>query len=399
MTSGIRLQELFDKYLQQQCTAAEKEELAHLLQDPESREGLSQRMLSIWEQIKEEQKTYPVDWDKMYQAITRPAAQRRFIHTLRKKSLYRAAAAIGAMLVLSAGWYAWRHPSGPEKAIIAKQTKHTDISPGGNKATLTLSNGRTIILNQTANGTLATQGVSRVIKLDSGELSYRNTGEQAFQTAVQYNTLSTPRGGQYRLQLPDGTKVWLNAASSIHYPTAFTGKDRQVEITGEAYFEVAQEATRPFIVTAGNMEVKVLGTHFNINAYENETSINTTLLEGKVQIESLTDQKQAKIITPGQMVKLNRAGEMKLVRRADVEEEVAWKNGLFIFHNDDLQSVMRKLARWYDVQVDYKENSVPESHFTGAIKRQENISKVLKMMELTGGARFNIDGRKIVVSY
>src|SRR5699024_5260550 len=207
-------------------------------------------------------------------------------------------------------------------------------------------------------------------------------------TDIAYNSLTTPRGGQYQLTLPDGTKVWLNAASSIRYPTAFTEHERQVKITGEAYFEVAKDAHKPFIVTVDNMEVKVLGTRFNINAYADETTINTTLLEGSVKVVSSTDNIRSLILNSGQQVQLDKVGQMELVKNADVGEVSAWKKGLFVFHSDELPAIMRRLSRWYDVEVEYKNNTVPTTHFTGAIQRDVNISEVLKMFELTGGVRF-----------
>lgn len=399
MADQEKLQQLFNKYLLRECTPREVEELVSLLKGKNAGDILSPRMQELWNQIRQNPQTYPVDWERMYQQIQQevPSADGRRAK-VRRMSI-RVAAAIAGIVILSGGWYLWsKNLSLRKENILVASVRLHDVPPGGNKAVLTLANGATIILDQAANGTLTKQGNSQVVKLDSGELAYQPSQNNSIKGSLQYNILATPRGGQYQLRLSDGTKVWLNAASSIRFPTAFTGKERQVEITGEAYFEVAQDAYKPFIVTVRNMQVMVLGTQFNVNAYSDETVIKTTLVEGKVKVQSLNSQGNSDVMTPGQQIQLEKNGQMKLIRDADVSEEVAWKNGLFVFHNDDLPAIMRRLARWYKVEVAYKNSKVPVSHFTGAIRRQENISKVLNMLELTGGANFDIEGRTIIVS-
>jgi len=204
--------------------------------------------------------------------------------------------------------------------------------------------------------------------------------------------LSTPRAAQYQLVLPDGSKVWLNAASSIHYPTAFAGKERKVEITGEAYFEVAQDARLPFIVKTNGMEVKVLGTHFNVNAYEDEAMVRTTLLEGAVL---MTKDAATALLQPGEQAQLTKAGDLKLVHNADIAEAVAWKNGLFQLNSADVPAIMRQMARWYDVEIVYEEG-VPDGHISGKVPRGMNLSQVLEIFEVSG-VHFKIEGRKIIV--
>jgi ferric-dicitrate binding protein FerR (iron transport regulator) len=265
-----------------------------------------------------------------------------------------------------------------------------DALPGRSKAVLTLANGSSILLDSVANGMLAQQGNATVVKLNNGQLAYNTLAEKP--TEVLYNTLATPRGGQYQLVLPDGSKVWLNAASSIRYPTAFAGKERKIEITGEAYFEVAKNTGVPFIVSTNGMDVKVLGTRFNVNAYDDEATIRTTLLEGAVLV---TKDAATAILKPGQQSRLTKSGVINVINDTDIEEAVAWKNGLFSFKSADIKTVMRQIARWYDVEVVY-EKEVQEQFHT-EINRNTNASKVFKILETTGGVHFRIEGKKVTV--
>jgi ferric-dicitrate binding protein FerR (iron transport regulator) len=206
------------------------------------------------------------------------------------------------------------------------------------------------------------------------------------------NTIQTPRGGQYQVILPDGTKVWLNAASSLTYPTAFTGGDRAVQLRGEAYFEVAGNKEKPFKVMVGNMQVNVLGTHFNVMAYEDENAIQTTLLEGAVQV---TNGGVSHLLKPGQEGRLDRSSDAFRLLDVDADEAVAWKNGVFQFGGISIETVMRQIVRWYDVDVEYQGRT--NEHFRGTISRSANASEVFKMLELTGAVHFTIDGKKVIV--
>jgi len=264
-----------------------------------------------------------------------------------------------------------------------------DVAPGNTKATLTLADGSTIILNDAKNGTLAQQGASKVVKLD-GKVLYDIASEKT--KKVVYNTISTPKGGQYQLELPDGSLVWLNASSSIHFPTSFTEKDRRVEITGEAYFEVAKDASKPFIVSVNRSEVQVLGTHFNVNAYNDEEELRTTLLEGAVKF---VDGNNTNLLQPGQQSQLAKNGMVKVVGNVDVDEVVAWKNGLFSFENAGIETIMRQLSRWYDVDIEYKGKT--DDIFVAEMSRNIKLSDALRALELTGRVKFEIEGRKIVV--
>jgi ferric-dicitrate binding protein FerR (iron transport regulator) len=302
------------------------------------------------------------------------------------------AAAIALLLVTGAAYFLLRERQPLPPAPVAKTQRI--ISPGGNRAMLTLADGTQIPLDSAQNGTLAQQGNALITKSDSGRLTYiHNTAMPG--TEVQYNTLRTPPGGQFQLELPDGTKVWLNAASSLQYPTTFTGSDRTVLLTGEAYFEVAQHASLPFRVNVGkNMNVDVLGTSFNIMAYDEEELVKTTLLEGAVKV---TGNGIAKRLNPGQGSWLNRHnGSQEVLDQVNVEEAVAWKNGSFQFEGNDIQSVMRQIARWYDAEVIYKAN-IP-AHFRGIIPRNAPVSQVLHMLEQTGEVHFEIHGKQIIVS-
>ena len=277
-----------------------------------------------------------------------------------------------------------------------------DIAPGGNKAILTLADGSTIILDSAQNGALAQQGNTKILKLNNGQLAYNSTNKLLSNTKVLYNTISTPKGGQYQIVLPDGSKVWLNAASSIKFPTAFIGKERRVEISGEAYFEVAtRQLTKgnsvkmPFIVSVNGMEVKVLGTHFNISAYDDAAMIKTTLLEGSVQVMSLISH-QSSQIEPGQQSSLDAQGKISITK-VNVNEAIAWKNGRFFFVNSNLNDIMCSLSRWYDVSVIYQDPKLQQLKFTMDIKKYENFDKVKEIMELTEKISFEIKGKQVLV--
>lgn len=299
----------------------------------------------------------------------------------------RIAAAASVLLFLGIGGYYYN--TNNEQRQIA-QLQLNDIAPGGNKAILTLANGQRIVLTSAKNGQLALQGNTEITKTADGDIAYHQTKDQP--AALSYNTVSTPIGGQYHLILADGTNVWLNAASSIKYPTAFSGAERKVEITGEAYFEVAHNAAKPFRVKSNDQVVEVLGTHFNVNAYADENETKTTLLEGSVKV---TGSNGFKFIKPGQQAVLK--GNNLGVTEADLEEVVAWKNGYFKF-NGSLEDIMGKISRWYDVGIIYQTKPDPGYTFVGEISRGRNLSEILKIMEYTGKVHFAIEGRRIIVN-
>lgn len=266
------------------------------------------------------------------------------------------------------------------------------IKPGSNKALLTLANGSRIVLNDAKNGKLTMQSGTQVVKAKGGLLIYKGQNKRPDLASSAMNTITTPRGGQYQLVLEDGTKVWLNAASTLKFPPQFTGHERKVELQGEAYFEVHKNPLVPFVVKMASQEVLVLGTHFNISAYEEESVVKTSLLEGKVTI-SAAGKKAA--LLPGQEAVNNRQGLIK-VNQADVTASIAWKNGLFQFNNASIEEVMRQIARWYDVKVSY-DGRLPVKQFTGTVSRQVGMEEMLSMLRYTG-IHFKVSNDQILVT-
>lgn len=289
--------------------------------------------------------------------------------------------------ILSGSWYNQKQ----ETRVQPVASVQEEIKPGTNKAVLILHDGTEIELDSSENGALGQQGNTKIIKLADGRVKYNDNKLQK-SSVVLYNTIATPRGGQYQVQLPDGTNVWLNASSSIRFPAEFAGGDRKVEITGEVYFEVAHKAGSPFWVRTNQTEIKVLGTRFNVMAYENEYTLNTTLLEGSLIIQQ---DKYSQLMKPGNQVKLKKSGEAELVKEADVEEAVAWKNGKFLFASASMESIMRQVERWYDVEVQF--DSAPDVHLSGQLTRYASVKELLRKLELTNEVHFKIEKRKIIV--
>jgi transmembrane sensor len=268
------------------------------------------------------------------------------------------------------------------------------ITPGGNKAMLTLGNGTTILLEDAIKGEIAKQAGVIITKTANGQLVYKAVDNNTGNDKPLQNSISTPKGGQYKVILPDGTRVWLNAASSITYPTSFAGTQRLVSLTGEAYFEVAPNKQMPFIVKSGMQTVEVLGTHFNINAYADESLVKTTLLEGSVKVASAA---KSAIIVPGEQAVIDRQGNGTITKRQlDTDQEVAWKNGVFSFKGEDIRSVMRQIGRWYNIDVVYESNLSEDKYF-GEISRESSLANVFKILELNN-VKFDIHGKTVTVS-
>lgn len=310
-------------------------------------------------------------------------------------TFYKVAVAASIILIAGFAFYLLKPTASTQVAqnkSIQKEIKN-DVAPGGNKAVLTLANGTHIILDSAQNGMLTSQGNIKIIKLDDGQLSYQPSTQNDQYPAVQYNTITTPKGGQYQVILSDGTKVWLNAASSLRFPNVFEGDDRKVELTGEGYFEVAHNESKPFHVSVADMEVKVLGTHFNVNAYEDEGEIRTTLLQGSVKVNR---GNSAVVIKPNQQSVLNISnGTLKINNNVDLDEVMAWKNGFFYFNKAGVKTVMSQLARWYDVEVVYK-GIIPERQFEGEIQRTLSLAQALKLLS-QNHINFKIEGRQLIV--
>jgi ferric-dicitrate binding protein FerR (iron transport regulator) len=305
--------------------------------------------------------------------------------------------AAAALLLLAGSSWLFYNRHNTIKSVASTSPGHPpaaqDVIPGSNKATLTLADNSTINLDEAKNGVLGRQGNTQLVKNKDGQLTYHATST----SSITYNLLTTPRGGQYQLLLPDGSKVWLNAASSLRYPTCFSGHERLVELQGEAYFEIAHNPSAPFRVSILSQkgqapaEIEVLGTHFNVKAYKDEPAVRATLLEGSVRVHK---GGAALPLQPGQQASWTSTTDIE-VAAADVDEAIAWKNGLFMFDRATVEDVMRQLSRWYDVEVVYT-NGIPKDLFHGEMYRNVNVSRVLKVLEISG-VHFTVEGKKILV--
>lgn len=298
------------------------------------------------------------------------------------------AAAAGFYFYNSAGKQPLNQPGNQSAPAIAA------ITPGSNKAILTLSNGSKISLTDAKAGQIAEQSGVSINKTKDGALVYAANSSK--NNEAVYNSVETPKGGQYQVNLPDGTKVWLNAASSLRYPLEFAGHERKVELIGEAYFEVAKNKAKPFKVYTDKEIVEVLGTHFNINAYTDESSTRTSLLEGSVKVTSVKSAAST-VIKPGQQSVINSNAAIT-VKEIDTDEAVAWKNGYFMFDAESLESILRKVSRWYDVDIQYKGVDLSKGiYFSGTLSKYSDVAKVLNKLEMIGAVHFKIEGRKIIV--
>lgn len=374
---------LYEKNLSGQCTPEEKE-LLESYQDGivmpddqwESHLGDKQRLFATLKANLEQ--SIPD------QSLSRP---------LRGYTWLKVAASV--LVMLSAGLLIWRsqQPAGKKQSYAAAPA-NKKILPGGNMAYLTMANGAVIKLNGRKNGKLATQTGVQISKVKDGVLAYNNeSGAGQNPNEPAYNMINIPRGGQYQLVLADGTRVWLNSASSLKYPIAFYGKERKVELSGEAYFEVAKNPSKPFTVSVNGISVKVLGTHFNVMAYEDEKDVTTTLLEGSVKL--MHHDHQA-LLKPGQQGMLNNQQTAFNIKNVDVDDAVAWKNGFFVFNDEDIQTIMKRISRWYDVDVIFPEK-FKRKNFGGTVSRFKDVSEVLHSLELTGSVHFRTEGRRITV--
>ena len=312
-----------------------------------------------------------------------------------KNHFYKYAVAASIALLLGTGIFYFTKP---KEQIIEVAEKPIEIAPGGNRGILTLSNGKQIVLSDiSAKDTIAQEGEKEevIIKMDAkGVITYviNPDAEVSKADGNLFNTLSTPTGGQYNIVLADGTKVYLNTVSSIKYPTQFNGDQRIVELEGEAYFEVAKNKNKPFIVKSRNQSIEVLGTHFNVHAYTNESVLKTTLLEGSVAVRY---KNQKAILKPGQQSNVSDNFEKIAVRKVDTEATIAWKNGRFKFDNADLKTVMKQLERWYGIKVEYR-GDVSDVRFNGGTFMNKNSSEVLKVLELSD-IKFKVEGKTIIV--
>lgn len=387
-----RLEYLFDRYVSQECSSQEFEELMQLLAQPENETAIKDLIANVAERTDIELRLSEHASNAILQNIL-DVNKGVVVPLKRDKGIFRrwkhiAAAAVVFLLAGATYWLFEKRPS--DKVEVAAE-KTIKILPGGKRALLTIADGSTISLGNIKNGKLAQQG-NTVIYEKGGQLVYNAHASPNNGGLLMYNVLSTPRGGQYELTLPDGSRVWLNAESSLRFPASFVGNEREVELTGEAYFEVAKNKEKPFRVHVGGMKVEVLGTRFNVNGYAEEGNIVTSLLEGSVK---LTKGSIKDLLKPGQQAILNKKKEEIAIADADMGEAIAWKNGLFQFKGDDIAAIMREVGRWYNVEIIYSENISPRQ-FEGKISRQAELSEVLRILELSD-IKFTVEGKRIIV--
>lgn len=362
-----QFKELLVRYQQHRCSTEEKAQLEHWLTFGEfdgkvlSDEQIDQRLTHV--------------------------ASRLPLYQLKKRKLWPQMVAAAAVIIIVCGAILYYSLSNKASNLYAN-----DVAPGKNGATLTLSNGQKILINDINPGRIADQSGIQISKTTDGQVIYDIKSNKDI--APGYNTLSTSRGENSQIRLPDGTVVFLNSSSSLHYPVSFAKlAKRKVFLTGEGYFEVAKDTSHPFVVGAGKQEVEVLGTHFNINYYKEEQAITTTLLEGSVKV--LNGHKIA-YLKPGQQSMASPDEKNILIGPADLQEAVAWKNGDFVFNGKNIKDIMNSLSRWYDVDIQYQGEITKELYY-GKVSRSKNISSVLKMLERAQGVHFKIDGRRVVV--
>lgn len=392
-SNPIRLQYLFNRYVNNVCSPDELKEFWILMGELSENDIVTEDIKNLWEAKKNSRySSENVDWNTLYDEMIRKGksieTNYEKVGSRRKLKWIRipaAACLLGAIVV--GGIYFLNSRKNTERALQAGIVN--DIIPGKNGAILTLDNGRQVILDSSGNGVIAIQNGARV-EQNSGKLTYH---KDKTTEVTAYNTMTTPAGRKYQLALSDGTQVWLNSASSITFPASFTGDRRVVSITGEAYFEVTGDAKRPFLVNAGKMTIEVLGTNFNINAYSDEDIVRTTLLKGSVKVRQGENQQ---LLLPGQQAQLDKDDKFRLIPDADVDVEMAWKNNEFYFKYADLKTVMRQLSRWYDLEIVYEEGSPLNKHFEGEIPMNTMLSQVLDVLE-KNNIHFNLQGKKLTV--
>jgi len=385
-----RLAILLELYSKGMASAVEQEELMEAIRIGEYDQFVESYMRRSWE------KPEPLI------SLTKEQDQKILGHIFKnskvyslaskQRTIYRWIAAASVILVIAFAWFLFPVNRKQAPASLTVGILKDVDAPQSTRAVITLGDGRQIFLDSSGKGVLAMQDNVAVVRNGLGGIEYQLSVKSP-ETAVGYNTMFNPRGSQViPLTLSDGTKVWLNCASSIKFPTVFTGKNRIVEITGEAYFEVRHNPSKPFKVLVNDMEVAVLGTHFNINSYKDDGAIKTTLLEGKVEVSRKGDKV---VLKPGEQAVTSANSTLTVDHLSDVSEVMAWKNGMFEFNNTELPEILAQVSRWYDVDIVYESKS-KKGALGGGISRRLPLSKVLKLLEVNG-ARFKSDGKKLIV--
>ena len=393
MTESSAL-ELLNLYLDKKASPKQEQELFEWINAQPDDAPIRHALQQAWIQFTPQDKIDVQQADSMLQQILQgesvpaPTTIKRRFELLK----WSAAAAVLAVISTAAYYYITAQNRARQTEIVTSissehRAQKQDIPPGTTSAKLTLGDGSEVLLDTLTGQSIATQGSTQIIKT-GGQVLYKNNNESV---ATIYNTLSTDRGHQYPLTLSDGTKVFLNASSSIHFPVSFNGPQRSVEITGEAYFEVAKNG-KPFIVHAGGTQVEVMGTHFNVNAYADEAALNTTLLEGSVKV---SQGMSSLMLVPGQQAQVRSNGSVSLNKNADTEAAVSWVQGYFHFSDAGLEDVLRQLARWYDVDVVY-EKHYPDETFGGDIQKSLTLSQVLKLLDKSQ-VNFRILGKQLIL--
>lgn len=392
------------KYIRQDLTPAENDLLQEWIhQAPENRmffEECTQTGHLFLEAQERQRFDQEIEMEPLWQRLTArgiPTGSYQFTTSTTARRRVYAVAVLLIIAIMVGGIYLalQRNYKGSSKEAPAVTKKDpNNLAPGINYASLTLANGANLLLDSARKGLLATEVNTKIVRNTNGSIEYRSTGNGLIQS---YNTLTVPRGSNVvQLSLSDGTKVWLNAASSLRYPVTFNGKERRVEVTGEAYFEVAHNAAAPFTVTRGHVAVAVLGTHFNVRAYKEE-QIKVTLLEGSVAVSAITDSsKDYKTLTPGQQAVIDWNNKISINKNIDEQAILAWKNGQFLFAGSSVDEIVHELERWYDVSITC-DSSIKEIAFVGALKRSENAAMVLRKMAATETFKYRIAGRTITL--
>lgn len=389
------LQKLFEKYILNECTNEEKRQLMAFIEQPENEDAVKNMIDDYIARSHGEEELNSEKASLIMRRIFQRGDNTAISLPHRKNRLFFLWRVAAVILFAVVGVYSWKYYQGDKQHLEDSTTAKTEakpaVVPGGNYATLKRSNGTVFLLDSLKDGSIS-QGNTRIEK-KNGMLIYSVAEDKNLRAdQIIYNTLSTPAGGQYQVLLPDGSKVWLNAASSLYFPSAFKSDIREVSIQGEAYFEVAHDNRRPFHVKVEDMVVKVLGTHFNINAYKDDDNIRTSLLEGSIRI---TTGNTSKLLQPGQQGILKTGNGALDVKDADMDHVIAWKNGLFDFSGSDFYTIMHQISRWYNVDIEFA-GQVPNRDFEGKISRKAQLSEILQILELQN-LKFEVTGGKIIV--